>query len=467
MKVTLVYSGISGKGFNSIGQGMDSGWISHALSLLSSVCKQAGHEVDLIDLRCLRGWDHFREEIERRRPSVLTWGMMSVDFDYVVKCTEIVKEVDPSIVTVVGGTHPTIMLHEVRPVETIDHIITHEAEISLPQLLSDLDAGRQPERIIRGVQPDLDSLPFCDRELFLDEWRRFGYDTRLTEVGFGEFVDPFVTVIAGRGCIYKCSFCMPAENAVYGGKVRRRGVDNVVAELEELRDKYHFRSLFIHDQCLTEDKEWVYEFCRQYRARGFTAPWACQTRADITARNEDLVRTMREAGLMCYFIGFESGSQRMLNFVRKGTTVEQNLAAARMCHQYGIQIWANYMFGLPTETRDDVVATVRMIKEIDPDFYSPTFYTPHPGTDLFAWVEQEGLSLVKDHTSYRRNPEEAKVKGVDYDLVRWAVEESQRPLLKNYLRRTTRRYWQRYANPRKVARKIGRLATAGVGAVVK
>jgi len=182
--------------------------------------------------------------------------------------------------------------------------------------------------------------------------------------------------------------------------------------------------MMIHDDCITEDRPWVVEFCRQYKENGFDQPFACQSRADIVCRNEEMVALMREAGLSLLFIGFESGNQRILNFLRKGTKVEDNYRAAEICRKYGIKIWANYMMGIPTETKEEVMDTVRMIRTIKPDYYSPAFFTPHPGSDLFLYCKERELSLIQNHDSYRRNATEGKIKGTDYDFLRKALWES-------------------------------------------
>ena len=457
MHVTLVYPGIVGAGFGSAGKGMDAGWLSHGLCSLGACAKAAGHEVDLIDLRALGGWEDFRAEVARRRPQVVGVTMMSVDYNPAVKAVAVVKEVDPSIVTVVGGPHPTLALDEVEANPAIDHVVTHEGENAFVDLLRRLENGGSVPRVIHGDKPDLDGLPFADRDLFLNEWRKAGYTLESPEVPLADLPAPFVTVIAGRGCIYNCSFCQPAERILFGGKVRRRSVASVIAELRYLHDRYRFRSLLIHDDCLTEDRKWVEEFCRSYQAAGFTQPFFCQSRADIIVRNEDMVAQMRAVGLAGFFIGFESGSQRVLNFLRKGTKVEQNLEAARICRRHGVRIWANYMLGLPTETKEEIMATVRMLKEIDPDYYSPAFFTPHPGSDLYTYCQEHDLSLIKDHDSYRRNPTEVKIKGHDYEFLVWALNESTKRKPLNQLKRSLRGGLRRYASPRKVARRLRRL----------
>jgi radical SAM superfamily enzyme YgiQ (UPF0313 family) len=456
MRTCLIYPGIVGKGFDSIGQGMDSGWISHGLAILSACAQAAGHEVSLIDLRALKGWDHFRQEVADRRPEVVAITMMSVDYNPGVRCLRIVRELDPSIITMVGGAHPTIVPQELFDSPDVDHIFLGEGEETFPAALDALQRGDTVPRIVPGTHPDLNRIPYADYDLFMDEWRRQGYDITSPEAAFvPELPPPFVTIIAGRGCRYNCSYCQPAERNIFGREVRRRSVENVMSELRYLRDKYGFSSFMFHDDCLTEDRDWVLSFCRAYVHEGFTQPFFCQSRADIIVRNEEMVAEMARVGLKGCFIGFESGSDRVLRFIRKSTRRWQNIAAARICRKYGISIWANYMLGIPTETREEVLETISMLKEIDPDYYSPAFYTPHPGSDLYDYCVVNDLSLIVDHDSYRRNPDEAKIRGVDYEWLAWALAESQRRLWRNRVRREVGYLWQRYAHPFKVLRKLG------------
>jgi radical SAM superfamily enzyme YgiQ (UPF0313 family) len=459
IKTTLVYPGIAGLGFNSLKRGMEAGWISHGLASLSGAAKAQGFDVDLIDLRALSGWDHFRTVLAERDPDVIGVTMMSVDYNPAREAIMLAHEVKPTLITVAGGPHVTIALEDALRLPHVDYLVTGEGEVTFPKLLHAIQEGRPPEqRVLRGETPDLDAIPFTDRGFFLDEWRRWGYDLDSPEVPFVEELPaPFATVIAGRGCIYNCAFCKPGEDYLFGKRTRRRSVDNVIAELHQLVDRYHIASFMFHDDCLTEDRDWVMEFTAKYTAEGLTMPFFCQSRADIIVTHEDMVARMAEAGLRGYFIGFESGSDRVLKFIRKGTTVEQNRQAARICRRYGISIWANYMMGLPTETREEVLETVQLMKEIDPDYYSPAFFTPHPGTDLYDFVVEHDLSRITDYDSYRRNPTEPKVKGQDYEFLQWAMAESQRRRTGNVLKRWTRRQWRRArrVTPAKVMRRLG------------
>jgi len=465
VRTTLIYAGVGGKGFASVGQGMDSGWIGHGLAYLAACARRKGFEADLIDLRALRDWEDFREQVSIRQPTVCGLTMMSVDFNPVMKCIDIIKEIDPNTIVVVGGAHATLATGEVLANPKIDYVVTGEGEITFPNLLSAIQNGNPPiQRLLVGERPDLDSLPFPDRDLFLNEWRRAGYDLSSPEAPFvPELPPPFVTLIAGRGCRYNCSFCKPGEDLIFGKGTRRRSVANIIAELKYLLERYHFNSFMFHDDTLTEDRHWVSEFCRAYRAAGFRAPFFCQSRAEIIVQHEDMVAEMVKAGLRGFFIGFESGSDRVLRFLRKGTTRATNIAAADVCKRYGIAIWANYMLGLPTETKDEVLETVSMLKRIDPDYYSPAFYTPHPGSDLYNYCLEHDLSLITDHESYRRNPTEPKIKGHDYAFLKWALAESQKRALANAIKREASYLLRRYASPRKAVRKLTEMTGAALG----
>ncbi|MFH1073484.1 MAG: radical SAM protein [Candidatus Firestonebacteria bacterium] len=416
MKALLVDASITACGFKSYrtGELMESSWIHHGLCSISAYAKQAGYEVSFIDLRLLAGFEEFKSEIKKRNPAAVGLSMMSVDFNAVMKCADLIKEVDRSIKVIVGGPHPSINANEVSVNPNIDHIVLGEGEITFTEILNGLSAGKPLERVIRGVPPVLDKIPFADRELYS------GPEAPI----LAELPEPFMTVIAARGCIYNCSFCQPAEKIIFGKGLRRRSVQSLIAELEVLRKKYGLKSLMIHDDCFTEDMEYVAEFCREYTGRGFKMPFVCQSRADIICRNEETVKKMKDAGLFMFIIGFESGSQRVLNFLRKGTKVEHNFQAAEICRKYGIKVWANYMLGIPSETKEEALDTVNMIKKIKPDHYSPAFFTPHPGSDLFNYCEKNGLSLVKSHEEYRRSPFGQKVKGIDYKFLNRALQES-------------------------------------------
>ncbi len=328
--VKLVYPGLPRD--PSIPDVTEHTWINHGLCFLSACAKAAGHRTELIDLRTVPSREALADSLRAEKPDVVAITMLTVHYDNAMAVAKLAKEACPSTVTVVGGPHPSIMPEECLENPNVDVVVRGEGEISFVEILQTVARGGTPERLVEGKRPDLDKLPIPDRALFpaLEE-----------PVPHTGLEAPFVTVISSRGCMYNCSFCQPAERIMFGRKVRRRSVDHVIAELRSLRDMYAFRSFLIHDDCLTEDAAWVEEFCRKYRSGGFDARFACQTRADIVCRSPDLFETMRDAGLAMCIVGFESGSDRVLKFLRKGTLVRQNIEAAGILRRIGIRIWAN------------------------------------------------------------------------------------------------------------------------------
>lgn len=414
MKVALLYPSITIEGFAKNGIIPKTGWIHHGLCSISSVLKKEGHDVSLVDLRQLRGWGELPGIVKSIAPDIVGITIMSLDFDAAIKSAEIVKKIDKNIKVIAGGPHATLMESELTGNRYIDYIFKGEAEITLPKILKDISNGSIRTKVIKGEIPDLDKIPLVDRSLF-----------KILEAPIVPFLKmPFITTIAGRGCMYNCSFCQPAERIIFGHRVRRMSVERFMDELEIARRNTGLNSLMIHDDCLVEDEKWVEGFLRLYGKKGFKNPFVCQSRVDIIVRKPGLFRDMKRHGLAMLLIGFESGSQRVLNFLRKGVTVEQNYKAAKICRRLGIRIWANFMLGIPTETKKEVTETVNMIKRIKPYMPSPAFYTPHPGSDLYEFCVKKDLSLIKKHEDYKRYPEGRKIKGVDYEFLKEALGET-------------------------------------------
>lgn len=414
MNVTLVYPAVASAGFGCLGKrpwSPETHLIHHGLASLGAVLRADGHQVGLVDLRGLRGWGAFRRAVRARDSGLWGISVTSPDRDIARRCAGIIRQEHPAARIVVGGVHPSVCPGDFAEDPAVDHVIRGEGELALAALA-------RGESMPRGEPPDLDALPFAARDLFDvgAELRGGFYPDRLG------LPTPTVTLVAGRGCAYNCSFCQPAERAVFGPRVRRRSVDHVLAELRVLRDRYAFRSLMVHDDCLLEDRDWVLEFADAY-AREFGQPWFCQARADLVAGDEDLVAALREAGLAALSIGFESGSDRVLRLLRKGVTVAQNRQAAEVCRRHGVRVFGNYMLGLPGETPAEMMATARLVREVGATvaLRSVGIYAPSPGSDLYETCRREGLLLADGPAGYRRDRLGGKVAGVDYAAVERAM----------------------------------------------
>ena len=420
MKIALIDPGFGEQSFNTFGESHWSSVIHHGLCSISAYAKSKGFlDFELIDMRKLRSWEHFREEIRIKKPAVVGITMRSCDFNMVMKAVDLIKDIGQNTFVVVGGVHPTVAPDEVAANEKIDHIIVGEGEISFVRLLQDIEASRSNGRVIVGLKPNLDELPFDDRELY-------DYHVTLNLVSYpGVMKPPMVTMIGSRGCPFNCTFCAPHAKTMFGGKIRFRSPDHVIEELKELRRKYNFRSIKFYDYSFTLNPEWVYEFCDKFQQNGFNnVDILAQSRADLICRHQGILKTMKGIGLKLMLVGFESGSQKVLDFIKKGTTVEENLEAAYLLKKHGIMVGGSFMLGTPHETKEDVIKTIDLVKRIRPHFTSVSFFTPCPGSALYDYCKEKNLSLVKNYDElWTYAPSTPKIKGIDYEFLGKAVEE--------------------------------------------
>lgn len=407
MRVTLIYVGVGVAGFNANRPKGDreGSWIAHGIASIGAALIAAGHEVELIDLRHLSGWDELLRVIQGKPADVYGLSVSPVDSQFAIPIATAIKHFHPAARVVVGGIHPTLFPERYNDV-SIDCVVTGEGESALPELLS------TPEwpRVVRGRKPDLDAIPWVGRELF--DYRR-----ELDCVFAPDQQTPSVTMLAGRGCAFHCNYCQPAENAVFGKPYRIRSPKNVIAELRFLKEKYDFKSVVFWDDTFTMSKKWIMDFCDLYERENFGATIAACSRADIICKNEAMVERLASVGCDWFVIGLESGSQRILDLLQKGTTVEQNFEAARICRKYGVKIFGTYMYGLPTETNAEALATARMIDEISPEHASPFFFLPIEGTGIYQFCKDNGLLLSEGGSIARTGTFSRTIKGVDYEYL--------------------------------------------------
>jgi radical SAM superfamily enzyme YgiQ (UPF0313 family) len=242
-------------------------------------------------------------------------------------------------------------------------------------------------------------------------------------------------MINTRGCPFRCSFCCgPGEHQLYttedgkGGRkayIRGRSVASVIAELEMLINTYQIKSVMFHDDQFITSPKWVHEFLDAMHTSGivkYGLKWVTSSRADIICQNPDLIGKMVKAGLELLIVGFESFSPRILKWFKKGVTADQNHLAAEILRKHGVRVWANYILGVPTDTgwhREDDLMTVEGVLRADPVHFSPAFYTPVPGSELYGFYRDNNL-IIGDEDSERlgnRGAMTPKVRLVDYEFL--------------------------------------------------
>lgn len=408
MKITLIYPGIARISFNSLGKGgMDRNWINLGLAYIGAYLKENSYDVDLIDLREMNNWAQVEEEIKMGKSDICGLHFNTVNYNNALRCAQIVKR--NGKIVVAGGPHATIAPTELLTTGFVDYVIVGEGELSFLKLVKAIERNKISERIIIGERvEDLDSLPFPNRDLY-------NIPKVIGPVGNFPYLDNGLVIMASRGCPYRCAFCQPLQQKMFGPKIRYRSVENVIAEVKEVIKKYRVKYISFQDDTFTLRKNWVLDLCRVIREENIQIQWSAQSRVDTF--DGELAREMSDAGCVCLFFGFESGSQRILDFLKKDIKVEQSLNVARLCREYGILIFADYMLGVPTETGKEVEETYQLIKKIRPELNSPTYFVPIPGSYLYDYCRKRNLIKIRCYEDFARNPIGEKIEGINYQIL--------------------------------------------------
>jgi len=196
---------------------------------------------------------------------------------------------------------------------------------------------------------------------------------------------PAMPIITSRGCPFRCIFC---SKAVFGKKYRSNSPAYIVDEIRFLKEKFGVKEIKFYDDVFTLDRKRVVAICTQLKEWGIDIPWSCETRVNLV--DDELLRVMKDAG--CYMIeyGVESGNQEILNYLKKGITLEKTIEAFKLTHEAGIETVAYFMLGSPQETSKTIQETIEFAKKIDPDFVQFSITTPYPGTELYSLAVEEG-----------------------------------------------------------------------------
>jgi radical SAM superfamily enzyme YgiQ (UPF0313 family) len=224
---------------------------------------------------------------------------------------------------------------------------------------------------------DLDSLPLPDREAidhraYLDAWKQHHGASS-------------VNLITARGCPYRCKWC---SHAVYGFSHRRRSPKSVADELQWIVDRYDPDQVWYADDVFTISHPWLKAYAAELERRGIHRPFETITRAD-RLQNTAAVQLLKQLGCYRVWIGSESGSQRILDAMERGVSVEEVRVSTRLAQAHGIQVGMFLMWGYEGEDLEDIAATVEHVKLSNPDVFLTTVAYPIKGTEYFKAVRHK------------------------------------------------------------------------------
>lgn len=398
MRVLFVYCSYEGQG----------------IEYLSAVLKAAGHETRLLyDPRLFEDpegihrhrtlakiFDQRRQMlrlVKDFRPDLVAFSVVSADYVWACATARMIKEW-ADVPIVFGNIHPTAIPDTVIRNDFVDFLVVGEGEYALLDLVNNLQDRKRDYSIpnvwfkrdgeiisnpLRPLIQDLDALPFPDRDLFRREARHF-------EIG--------IMALGRRGCKNACTYCSNSlRRRVYFGErsqekqpyLRRRSVDNLIAELKEAKDKYHFRLIRFNDDDLAENEPWLKEFSGKYR-REIGVPYKCFL--NLESINETTLRHLKESSCGEIQIGVQSINPEIRRSVLgRYYTNEQVAQAVDLLRESGIPFLLDHLLGIPGQTEKDLVDTVKFYLDHPGGFLNVYWLLYFAGHDIVRIAREQGV----------------------------------------------------------------------------
>ena len=346
------------------------------------------HEIEILDCNKTSA-KNVKRRIKMPDPDVV--GFTGWTGESLKSCVELSKfsRANTNAKIVWGGVHASLLPQQVIKEDYLDFIVVGEGDFVFGDLVENLD---KPERVkgiaykdkgkpkfnLPGKIPEkLDTLPMIPWDLIPIKNYVFKWVG-----GLRTFALP-----TSRGCPYNCKFCY--NKLFYEKGWRPYSVERVKGNLEKLLSGYpNVEALRIdyEDNLIGTDKKRAMEISSMFKK--YDLRWGCQLRVNDVDRK--MLEKFKENGCEYIFFGVESGSQRILNFLRKGTTLKQVVNVFDICNEIGIRAVASFMLDIPTETKDEIVKTVKLAKRLN-SIVNVGFYQPYPGTELFNFVVKNGF----------------------------------------------------------------------------
>jgi len=280
----------------------------------------------------------------------------------------------------VGGPHTSVGFKEIP--EYVDYVVIGEGEITVPKIIN----GEIKERVIYGEKlKELDDLPMPSWEEFIYRpyiWHHSWIDTY-----------PLYTMSTTRGCPFNCSFC--SVKAIWNKTYTCMSAERIVNDIQFMIKRYGARGIYFREDNFTLNKKRCVNFCELLIKKNIKIDWICESRADIL-NDYEYQKLMADAGCKVLYMGIESGSPKMLEFYKKGETIEQFIKAFDISHKVGIKTYASFVDGFPTETKEDRKLTEKLIQEIKPDYIGRNIYLGLPGSELYDFIKKNNLYEYED-----------------------------------------------------------------------
>lgn len=350
---------------------------------IKSYCKEE-YKIFIVDER-IQDADKEIEQLINQN-DVLCLGLSVMTGQQICSAIRLAKKYHARLPVVWGGVHPTICPESVLDEEYVDYIIRGDGEAAFLELLKELETGREELDIdyeVHRLACLNESVIDFDEEIIPQEYfiKRDGFSKAF----------PLET---SRGCPHKCAFC---HNSIFGQSYRTVDTVLVIKNIEQLYNKYAIDGVIFQEDNFFLKKDRVVDILDALQS--YKIGWKANSRLsyfDKLLNDSKIMKLIVDSNCHVLQFGIESGSNRILKMINKGISVEEIVRINKRLSEYDIAIRYNFIIGFPTESRDEIEATLKLIDQLlaDNPHMEPPFvniYTPYPGTPLYDLAKKEGF----------------------------------------------------------------------------
>jgi anaerobic magnesium-protoporphyrin IX monomethyl ester cyclase len=399
-----------------------------------------------------------KEEIQRRKPDIVgIANPFTCQVEHAVRVADIVKEVDPSILTVVGGPHGTVVPVEfLEEARNVDIVVIGEGEYTILDIVRFFEgkkkigdvqgiAHRRDGKVVlnspRPFNKNLDELPYPAYHLV--EMEQY-LNPKMIE--YRSFQNRALSMVTSRGCPFNCSFC--SVHLHMGKMFRAHSADYVVDHIEHVVNKYRVKTIYFEDDNLTYDLKRFEAICDKIIEKDIKFQWETPNGVRADYLTLDLLKKMKKSGCQSVFVGIESGDQYVLdNIIGKSLKLKNVIKFAEMCKKIGLKTGAFYVIGFPGETKENMMNTIKfalMLKRKYDVGMHLLFATPSYGTRLYEECKKKGYIRVeltpRAFAEVRQNWGLPLIETEDFtamevkEIASWAMKTYKRLSIINYIK---------------------------------
>jgi anaerobic magnesium-protoporphyrin IX monomethyl ester cyclase len=385
------------------------------LMYVAAALEKAGHQVQMLDNYLMQqSTEEVQQLVLKLQPEIVGITCGSATYKKCVETSKAIKQVAPNCKIVVGGWHASYMPESLLETPEINYAVMGEGEQAITELAAFIVKGdhagaskvagvvsKDAKGIIKN-QPkfltNMDQIPFPARHLLPLE----KYDRTI------EFLKakPADVMSISRGCTFSCGFCETKK--LWGNINRQFSPQRVMDEVNDLVTRYGTKGIYFINDNFTMRKKETAEFCDLMIKSKLDLEWVCDTRVDLV--NQEILNKMASAGCKTIWFGVESGSQRVLDHINRHITLEQTENAFKMCRKAGIQVACSFMLGMPSETKEDLMASYRFADKLDADWCQFNVFIAYPDSPLWREMLETGKYTQLDDFLYSYKTDE-----FDYD----------------------------------------------------